>query len=48
MPPLSREQHEERFTRLIDYRHSASGHNTPQEDPRGIAAAVLDLRDALH
>jgi pimeloyl-ACP methyl ester carboxylesterase len=45
MPPLSREEHEERFTRLVDYRRTPVGHNTPQEDPTGLSAAVLRLAD---
>jgi pimeloyl-ACP methyl ester carboxylesterase len=46
MPPLSRARHEEHFTRLIDYRRTPVGHNTPQEDPTTLASAVLDLRAA--
>lgn len=47
MPPLSREQHEEHFTRLVDYRRTPVGHNTPQEDPRGLSTSVLDLTEAI-
>lgn len=47
MPPLTRAQHEEHFTRLIDYRRTPVGHNTPQEDPRAVSAAVLDLAAAI-
>lgn len=47
MPPLSRDQHEEHFTRLADYRRTSAGHNTPQEDPRGLSVAVLDLAEAI-
>lgn len=47
MPPLSREGHEANFTRLVDYRHSSVGHNTPQEDPRGLSASVLDLIEVI-
>lgn len=47
MPPLSRDQHEAYFTRLVDYRHSPVGHNTPQEDPATVATAVLDLIESF-
>lgn len=47
MPPLSREEHAAQFTRLIDYRRSSVGHNTPQEDPEGLATAILDLHAVI-
>lgn len=47
MPPLSRDQHAEHFTKLVDYRQTPVGHNTPQEDPSGLSAAVLDLAEVL-
>jgi pimeloyl-ACP methyl ester carboxylesterase len=43
MPPLSREDHEAHFTRLVDYRRTPVGHNTPCEDPDSLATAILDL-----
>jgi pimeloyl-ACP methyl ester carboxylesterase len=46
MPPLSRDEHEKHFTRLIDYRRTPVGHNTPQEDPESLVAAILDLHAA--
>lgn len=47
MPPLSRTEHNERFTRLVDYRQTPVGHNTPQEDPKDVSAAILELAEAL-
>jgi len=47
MPPLSRAQHEKHFTRLVDYRQSPVGHNTPQEDPRSLSTSVLDVAEAM-
>lgn len=47
MPPLSREEHLQHFTDLVDYRLTPVGHNTPQEDPVGLSDAVLDLHDVL-
>lgn len=43
MPPLSREEHEINFSRLVDYRRTPVGHNTPMEDPSAIVDAILDL-----
>ncbi|MFT4211146.1 MAG: alpha/beta hydrolase [Microbacterium sp.] len=43
-PPLSRREHEVHFTRLIDHRRSAVGHNTPCEDPDIVADSILSLR----
>jgi pimeloyl-ACP methyl ester carboxylesterase len=42
-PLLPRREHEAHFTRLVDYRQTAAGHNTPYEDPETVANAVLDL-----
>lgn len=47
MPPLSRDQHEEHFTRLVDYRRTPVGHNTPHEDPKGLSASILDVAEVL-
>ncbi|HEY0249867.1 MAG TPA: alpha/beta hydrolase [Gryllotalpicola sp.] len=43
-PPLPLEEHKPRFTRLIGYRRTPVGHNTPYEDPETVATAILDLR----
>lgn len=48
MPPLSRDGHQEHFTRLIDYRLSPAGHNTPQEDPATLVASILDVHAVIH
>ena len=47
MPALSREEHDVHFSRLIDYRRTPVGHNTPQEDPEGLSTAIVDLADAI-
>lgn len=39
-----REEHEPKFSSLIDYRQLDAGHNLPQEVPEDFARAVLDLR----
>lgn len=46
MPPLSRAEHEPHFEKLIDYRQTPVGHNTPQEDPHSVVTAILALRQA--
>jgi pimeloyl-ACP methyl ester carboxylesterase len=43
-PARPREQHEPHFTKLLDYRHVAAGHNVPQENPAEFARAVSDLQ----
>lgn len=43
-PPSAREEHESHFTRLLDYRQTPVGHNTPREDPAIVLASILDLR----
>lgn len=45
-PPTSRATHAPHFTRLVDYRQLATGHNTPQEDPEGFADAIVTLHRA--
>ncbi|MFF2317910.1 alpha/beta fold hydrolase [Arthrobacter sp. NPDC058097] len=47
-PPLTREEHEAHFARMVDYRRTPVGHNTPQEDPEGLATAILDVRQISH
>ena len=46
MPPLSREEHQPQFAKLIDYRQTPVGHNTPQEDPHSGGSAILALHRA--
>jgi pimeloyl-ACP methyl ester carboxylesterase len=43
-PPLPRAEHEAHFTRMVDYRPIAVGHDTPREDPDAVTASILDLR----
>jgi pimeloyl-ACP methyl ester carboxylesterase len=45
-PPLPRAEHETHFTRLIDYRQTSVGHNTPYEDPETVTSSILLLRSA--
>ena len=45
-PPTSLAAHAAHFTKLIDYRQVASGHNPPQENPDEFADAVLALHQA--
>lgn len=41
--PSSTEEHQRHFTRLVDHRLVAGGHNVPQENPGEFAAALLSL-----
>jgi pimeloyl-ACP methyl ester carboxylesterase len=43
LQPRTREQHARNFTRLVDYRQIASGHNQPADAPTDVAQAVRDL-----
>ncbi|MDJ0334031.1 alpha/beta hydrolase [Salinibacterium sp. G-O1] len=45
--PRTRDEHTARFTRLIDHRLSASGHNQPFDAPLDVALAVQDLHRAI-
>jgi pimeloyl-ACP methyl ester carboxylesterase len=46
-PPRPRDQHQQHFASLIDYRCVDAGHNLPQENPVEFARAVTDLRSIL-
>jgi pimeloyl-ACP methyl ester carboxylesterase len=43
-PASPRDQHEQHFSSLLDYRLVDAGHNLPQEAPAEFARAVLDVR----
>ena len=43
-PARPRDQHEQHFSSLLDYRLVDAGHNLPQEAPTEFAQAVLDVR----
>ncbi|MFH8470507.1 alpha/beta fold hydrolase [Streptomyces sp. NPDC017991] len=45
--PRPREEHADRFPRLLDYRRIPSGHNQPFDAPAEVARAVRDLHAFL-
>ena len=45
--PRTRDEHAERFTRLVDHRLIASGHNQPSDAPGEVFRAIQDLRGAV-
>lgn len=45
--PSGTEEHQRHFTRLVDHRLVAGGHNVPQENPGDFGAALLSLRTTV-
>jgi pimeloyl-ACP methyl ester carboxylesterase len=46
--PSGTDEHQRHFTRLVDHRLVAGGHDVPQENPAAFGDALLSLRVTVH